>query len=61
MTLIIKQLVIRGEVIEDSSRFGTDNQASMDKVRELIEAAKKEIEREYQEKISQLVEQSSSR
>lgn len=61
MTLIIRQLVIRGEVVEDTANYGREQQLSMEKVKELIDTAKKEIEREYQEKISQMMDYSVSR
>lgn len=61
MTLIIKQLVIRGEVTEDSGRTGREDSLNYDKVKELIDAAKKEIEKDCREKISEMIENSSAR
>ncbi|WP_297338271.1 DUF5908 family protein [Algoriphagus sp.] len=61
MTLIIRQLVIRGEVVEDTARYGGEQPLNLEQVKELIDAAKKEMEREYQEKISQMLDYSVSR
>lgn len=61
MTLIIRQLVIRGEVISDSGKYGRETNMSYEKVKELIQAAKKEIELEYQEKIAEMLENSAVR
>lgn len=61
MTLVIKQLVIKGEVIEDTSFFSREHQLSMEKVKEMIEQAKKEMEREYQEKLFQFLEHAATR
>jgi hypothetical protein len=61
MTLIIRQLVIRGEVIEDSDRLGREGGIDYEQVRQLIEAARREIEKDYQEKISEMIENSSAR
>lgn len=61
MTLIIKQLVIRGEVLEDSSNSNREETLSYDKVKELIAAAKREIEKDCREKISEMIENSSAR
>ncbi len=61
MTLVIKQLVIKGEVIEDTSFFSREHQLSMEKVKEMIEQAKKEMKREYQEKLFQFLEHAATR
>jgi polyhydroxyalkanoate synthesis regulator phasin len=61
MTLIIKQVVIRGEVLSDSGKYVQDSGLSYEKVKELISKAKKEIEQEYQEKISEMIENTSVR
>lgn len=61
MTLIIRQLVIRGEVVEDSARSGREESLNYDMVKQLIEAAKREIEKECQEKISEMIENTSAR
>lgn len=61
MTLIIKQLVIRGEVLPDSGKYAQDTGLSYEKVKELINKAKKEIEQEYQEKISEMIENTTVR
>lgn len=61
MTLIIRQLVIRGEVVEDSARAGREESLNYEMVRQLIEAAKREIEKECQEKISEMIENTSAR
>ncbi|HSF52594.1 MAG TPA: DUF5908 family protein [Algoriphagus sp.] len=61
MTLIIKQLVIRGEVMEDSVKYNREENLSFEKVKQLIENAKKEIEKECQERISEMIENSAAR
>lgn len=61
MTLIIKQLIIRGEVVEDKGASSRGDAIDLDKVRQLIEAAKRDIEQECKERISELIENSSAR
>lgn len=61
MTLIIKQLVIRGEVVEDSPKFGREENLNYDQVKQLIDAAKKDLEKEFQDKISEMIENTSAR
>jgi len=61
MTLIIKQLVIRGEVVEDSAKSDPEKSLNYELVKQLIEVAKKEIEKECQEMISEMVENNAAR
>lgn len=61
MTLIIRQLVIRGEVIPDSSQFERKKEVSLEQIRDLIDQAKKDMERELEEKFSQVIEYSTTR
>lgn len=61
MTLIIRQLVIRGEVVEDSAKSNRDENLNYDTVKQLIEIAKKEIEKECQEMISEVMDNNSAR
>lgn len=61
MTLIIKQLVIRGEVVEDSPKFSREENLNYDQVKQLIDAAKKDLEKEFQDKISEMIENTSAR
>lgn len=61
MTLIIKQLVIRGEVVEDSAKSDREESLNYELVKQLIETAKKEIEKECQEMISEMVENNAAR
>ena len=43
MTLIIKELIIKGEVVEESSQFG-EVQIDEDRIKEHLAKLKKEIE-----------------
>lgn len=61
MTLIIRQLVIRGEVVEDSAKYRRENELNLEKVAELVENAKKDIEREYQERMMEMLENTAAR
>lgn len=61
MTLIIKQLVIRGEVVEDTGRPDRSENPDFERIKQLIEAAKKDIENECRERISELIENNSAR
>ena len=61
MALTIKQLVIRGEVIEEPARLGRGQELTYEQVKQLIEAAKKDIEREYLDKISEMIENTAAR
>ncbi|WP_026965905.1 DUF5908 family protein [Algoriphagus terrigena] len=61
MTLIIKQLVIRGEVVEDSAKSDREESLNYELVKQLIETAKKEIEKGCQEMISEMVENNAAR
>lgn len=61
MTLIIKQVVIRGEVMEDSSKFQREEGISPETVKRMIEQAKREIERQCEEKISAMIDHSLTR
>ncbi|PRY90716.1 DUF5908 family protein [Mongoliibacter ruber] len=61
MTLIIKQLVIRGEVIEDNSHYSKEEHPNQEALIQLIEETKREIEKEYQEKMLELIEKTSTR
>ncbi|WPR77342.1 DUF5908 family protein [Algoriphagus sp. NG3] len=61
MTLIIRQLVIRGEVLEDSAKYRRENDLNLEKVAELVENAKKDIEREYQERMMEMLENTAAR
>ncbi|TDK50621.1 hypothetical protein [Algoriphagus formosus] len=61
MTLIIRQLVIRGEVIPDSGQFDRKKEVSLEEIRDLINQAKREMERELEEKFSQVIDYSATR
>jgi hypothetical protein len=61
MTLIIRQLVIRGEVVSDSNSFERKRELSLEEVRELINQAKRDVEREMEEKFSQVMDYSATR
>lgn len=61
MTLIIRQLVIRGEVVEDSAKSNREDNLNYEVVKQLIEAVRKEIEKECREKITEMIENSSAR
>lgn len=55
MTLIIKQLVIRGEVIDDSTSFKKEEELNYEKMKHLLEDMKREIESQCMEKISSVI------
>ncbi|WP_026948143.1 hypothetical protein [Algoriphagus marincola] len=61
MTLIIRQLVIRGEVVSDSNSYERKRELSLEEVRELINQAKRDVEREMEEKFSQVMDYSATR
>jgi len=61
MTLIIRQLVIRGEVVEDSARYSRGTDLNLEKVTALLEATKREIEQEYQERMVEMLENTAAR
>lgn len=61
MTLIIKQLVIRGEVIEDNANYSKEEHPNQEAIIQLVEDTKRKIENEYQEKMLELIEKSSTR
>ncbi|TVP46484.1 MAG: hypothetical protein EA341_13695 [Mongoliibacter sp.] len=61
MTLIIKQLVIRGEVIEDNANYSKEEHPNQEAIIQLIEDTKRKIENEYHEKMLELIEKSSTR
>lgn len=61
MTLIIKQLIIRGEVVEDLDRSNRDSNLDYQSVARLIEIAKREIEKECQDRISEMIENIAAR
>lgn len=55
MALIIKQLVIRGEVIDDSTSFKKEEELNYEKMKHLLENMKREIESQCMEKISSAI------
>ncbi|GAB3218619.1 hypothetical protein J0A67_03130 [Algoriphagus aestuariicola] len=61
MTLLIKQLIIRGEVVEDSERSNRGEKMDYEAIRQLVESAKREIVKECQERISEMIENSVAR
>ena len=60
MILIIKQLVIKGEVVADLGQE-EDKELNLNLIREMIEEAKKEIERDCEDRIVELMENHSIR
>lgn len=60
MTLIVKELIVRGIVSNDNSPIGESSFAK-EEITELLEQMKKEIEKECIDKIVQKLESKTSR
>ncbi len=47
--------------MEDSAKYRRENELNLEKVAELVENAKKDIEREYQERMMEMLENTAAR